>query len=112
MTKAKMKKYLRDTIEELNLMKEPEEFYAKQKELLTKINNLPYKEDKRESIEKSMAQWEYNFKGYGMGLELNSKMRKQGSMDKRYQKPALTRHFMSTAIALLEMHITESLLPK
>ena len=111
MTKAKMKKYLRDTIEKLNLMKEPEEFYAKQNEMFIKLKNMPYKEERMESFKKNMAQWEYNFSGYGKSLEFNSMMQKH-SNNKKYQKPALTKRFISNAIALLGIHISQSLLPE
>lgn len=106
-----MVKYLHDTLEQLNVMQEPQEYYAKQEELMHKLKQLPYKESDMENVTKHLIIWENNFKAFGKGLEYDSSMRKSYPNNKKYQKPVLGKRFMGTAEALLSISIRQSLLP-
>ena len=110
MTKASMKQYLADVIEELSLMKEPEDFAEKAKELFATLRTIPQKERSEANAERCYASWEQTFSYVVNELSYHSQMRKKGSIDKRYYKPALTNSFKRAVIASLSFYITFSVL--
>ena len=110
MTKASMKQYLADVMEELSLMKEPEDFGEKAKELFATLRTIPQRERDVANAERCYESWEQTFNHVITVLSYHSQMRKKGSVDKRYYKPALTNTFKRAAIGSLSFHITFSVL--